>query len=87
MHIVVMALILTCSWLVTAANPALAVPLHLHCLHTPGTVTAIAGGVTANAPQSAFDTFHMDVHLGAFANNSPSSPVFITTTTPAGSCG
>jgi hypothetical protein len=84
---VAIALILACASLVLGATPALAVDLHLHCLHTPGTVTAIAGGLTANGPQGAFDTFHASVHLGAFVNNSPSSPVSITTTTPAGSCG
>ncbi len=87
MRALVMALILAGSWLVLGATPAAGVTLHLHCLHTPGTVTAIASGLTANGPHAAFDTFHANVHLGAFVNNSPSSSVFITTTTPSGSCG
>ena len=86
MRSVILALIIALSLTLLSAAPALAVPIHLHCLHTPGTVTAIAGGLTANGPQGAFDTFHANVHHGAFDNNSPSSPVFITTTSPTGSC-
>ena len=86
MRSLISALILALSCTALTATPALAVTLHLHCLHTPGTITAIAGGLTANAPHAAFDTFHANVHQGAFVNNSPSSPVFVTTTSPTGSC-
>jgi hypothetical protein len=53
-----------------AAAPAQAqVPGHLHCMtNTTGETHAIAGGLTANAPQSAFETFHFGVHLGVFVN-------------------
>lgn len=70
--------------ILTGARPALAddVPLHLHCLTTPGTTTAIAGGVTANAPHDAFSRFHFGVHLGAFTN----TPHTVTPTSPTGSC-
>jgi hypothetical protein len=86
MRSVILALIVAVSLTLFSAAPALAVPIHLHCLHTPGTVTAIASGLTRNGPQGAFDTFHAVVHQGAFVNNSPSSPVFVTTTSPTGSC-
>jgi hypothetical protein len=43
------------------------VPRHLHCLtNASGNTHAIAGGLTANAPQAAFETFHFGVHLGVF---------------------
>jgi hypothetical protein len=43
------------------------VPRHLHCMtNASGTTHAIARGLTANAPQSAFETFHFGVHLGVF---------------------
>jgi hypothetical protein len=50
------------------AAPANAqVPRHLHCLtNASGNTHAIAGGLTRNAPQSAFETFHFGVHLGVF---------------------
>ena len=50
------------------AAPANAqVPRHLHCLTiASGDTHAIAGGLTANAPQSAFETFHFGVHVGVF---------------------
>jgi hypothetical protein len=50
------------------AAPANAkVPRHLHCLtNASGNTHAIAGGLTANAPQSACETFHFGVHLGVF---------------------
>jgi hypothetical protein len=50
------------------AAPAQAqVPRHLHCLSNPsGETYAIAGGLTANAPQSAFETFHFGVHISVF---------------------
>jgi hypothetical protein len=50
------------------AAPANAqVPRHLHCLtNASGNTHAIAGGLTANAPQSAFETFHFGVHLAVF---------------------
>jgi hypothetical protein len=51
------------------ATPANAqVPRHLHCLtNASGSTHAIARGLTANAPQSAFETFHFGVHIGVFA--------------------
>jgi hypothetical protein len=53
---------------VALAAPAEAqVPRHLHCLtNASGETHAIAGGLTANAPQSAFETFHFGVHLAVF---------------------
>jgi hypothetical protein len=53
-----------------AAAPAQAqVPRHLHCMtNASGQTHAIAGGLTANAPQSAFETFHFGVHLAVFVN-------------------
>jgi hypothetical protein len=40
---------------------------HLHCMtNASGNTHAIAGGLTANAPQAAFETFHFGVHLGVF---------------------
>ena len=50
------------------AAPANAqVPRHLHCLtNASGKTHAIARGLTANAPQSAFETFHFGVHLAVF---------------------
>ena len=86
MRSMILTLIAALSITLLSAAPALAVPIHLHCLHTPGSVHAIAGGLTANGPQGAFDNFHTNVHQGAFVNNSPSSPVFVTTTSPTGSC-
>jgi len=52
------------------ATPAQAqVPRHLHCLEdASGGSRALAGGLTANAPQSAFETFHFNVHVGVFVN-------------------
>ena len=46
------------------------VPRHLHCMTNAsgGEGHAIARGLTANAPQSAFETFHFGVHLGVFVN-------------------
>jgi hypothetical protein len=54
----------------SAAAPAQAqVPRHLHCVtNASGNTYAIAGGLTANAPQSAFETFHFGVHLAVFTN-------------------
>jgi hypothetical protein len=50
------------------ALPASAeVPRHIHNLTTPGTTTAIATGVSENAPCTAFLNFHENVHLGVFA--------------------
>jgi hypothetical protein len=59
------------------------VPLHLHCLATPGGTHAIAAGVTANAPQHAFENFHFNVHLGATAGQNPNT---VTPTAPTGPC-
>ncbi len=86
MRSVIIAAALALAWSIGVASPAYAVPAHLHCLATPGTTTAIAGGVTANAPHETLERFHSNVHLGAFANNSPSSPVTISATSPTGSC-
>jgi hypothetical protein len=51
-----------------AAAPAQAqVPRHLHCMTNASADThAIAGGLTRNAPQSAFENFHFGVHLAVF---------------------
>jgi hypothetical protein len=66
------------------AGPAGAqVPLHLHCFTTPGGTHAIAVGVTANAPQRAFENFHFNVHLGATAGQNPNT---VTPTAPTASC-
>jgi hypothetical protein len=59
------------------------VPLHLHCFTTPGGTHAIAQGVTANAPQHAFENFHFQVHLGATAGQNPNT---VTPTAPSGPC-
>jgi len=77
MRALIVALILALSSILVGATPALAdVPVHLHCLATPGTTTAIAGGLTANAPHDAFTGFHFQVHLGALAN--PTNPVSVS---------
>jgi hypothetical protein len=53
--------------LAVAAPADAQVPRHLHCLtNSSGNTHAIAGGLTSNAPQSAFETFHGGVHLGVF---------------------
>jgi hypothetical protein len=53
--------------LTLAASAQAQVPRHLHCLTNASEEThAIAGGLTANAPQSAFETFHFGVHIGVF---------------------
>lgn len=67
------ATIVALAYVFVGSTPALADHTHLHCLTTPGTKTAIAGGVTANAPHDAFTRFHDQVHFGAFAN--PDNPV------------
>jgi hypothetical protein len=37
----------------------------VHCrTNAGGNTHAITGGLTANAPQSAFETFHFGVHIG-----------------------
>jgi hypothetical protein len=66
MRRVVLAVVLAA--LLASAAPANAqVPRHLHCLtNASGNTHAIARGLTANAPQSAFETFHFGVHLGVF---------------------
>ncbi|HET9808277.1 MAG TPA: hypothetical protein VFQ66_01180 [Candidatus Limnocylindria bacterium] len=79
------ALILALASTLVGATPALAdVPVHLHCLTTPGGTHAIAGGLTANAPHDAFTGFHFKVHLGALTN--PNNPVTVAATSPTGSC-
>jgi hypothetical protein len=53
--------------LALAAQAQAQVPRHLHCLtNASDTRHAIAGGLTANAPQSAFETFHFGVHIDVF---------------------
>jgi len=53
--------------LASAAPASAQVPRHLHCLtNASDNTSAIAGGLTANAPQSAFETFHFGVHLAVF---------------------
>jgi hypothetical protein len=53
--------------LALAAPADAQVPRHLHCLtNASGETHAIAGGLTANAPQSAFETFHFGVHIAVF---------------------
>jgi hypothetical protein len=66
MRRVVFALVL--AGVLASAAPANAqVPRHLHCLtNASGNTHAIARGLTANAPQSAFETFHFGVHLAVF---------------------
>jgi hypothetical protein len=55
--------------LAAPANAQMPVPRHLHCMtNASGDTHAIAGGLTANSPQSAFETFHFGVHLAVFAN-------------------
>jgi hypothetical protein len=53
----------TLAWL---AAPAQAVTRHIHSLTTPGTTTEIAGGVSEQAPCTAFLNLHENVHLGVF---------------------
>ena len=85
MRAFIVALILALASTLLGATPALAdVPVHLHCLTTPGTRTAVAAGLTANGPHAAFTRFHLQVHLGAFANLT--NPVSVSTTSPTGSC-
>jgi hypothetical protein len=77
MRALIVALILALSSILVGATPALAdVPVHLHCLTTPGTTTTIAGGLTANAPHDAFTGFHFKVHLGALSN--PTNPISVS---------
>jgi len=86
MRAFIAALILALASTLIGSTPALATHTHLHCLTNPGGTTAIAGGLTANAPHDAFSRFHTQVHLGAFANNSPSSPVTVAPTSPTLGC-
>ena len=58
---------LATGMLALAAPAEAQVARHLHCLTSAsGETHAIAGGLTANAPQSAFETFHFGVHLAVF---------------------
>jgi hypothetical protein len=67
MRRVVSAGVLAGIMALTAAPANAQVPRHLHCVtNASGNTHAIAGGLTANAPQSAFETFHFGVHLGVF---------------------
>jgi hypothetical protein len=66
MRALIVALILALSSILVGATPALAdVPVHLHCLTTPGTTTTIAGGLTANAPHDAFTGFSTSRSISA----------------------
>jgi hypothetical protein len=60
------------------------VPRHLHCLTNEAGTHAIAGGLTQNAPQHAFENFHFNVHLGVFMNGPNPHNVFPVA--PAGPC-
>jgi hypothetical protein len=68
MRLAVLAAVLAGVFALAApANAQVPVPRHLHCLtNSSGQEHAIARGLTANAPQSAFETFHFGVHLGVF---------------------
>jgi hypothetical protein len=84
MRAFIAALILALASTLAGATPALAdVPVHLHCLTTPGTTTAIAGGLTANAPHDAFTAFHFQVHVGALTS---SGNLSVAPTSPGGTC-
>ena len=74
MRALIAGLIIAVAATVAASTPALAEHNHLHCLTTPGGRTTIAAGVTTNASHVGFTNFHANVHFGAFANNSSSSP-------------
>lgn len=77
MRAFIAALILALASALMGATPALAdVPVHLHCLTTPGGTHAIAGGLTANGPHDAFTGFHFRVHLGALMN--PNNPISVS---------
>ena len=66
MRRIVVAGLAACT-LALAAPAEAQVPRHLHCLtDASGETHAVAGGLTANAPQSAFETFHFGVHLAVF---------------------
>jgi hypothetical protein len=84
MRALIAGLILAMASTLVGASPALAqVPVHLHCVTTPGTTTAIAGGLTANGPDPAFQHFHHQVHLVALAR---SGNLGVVPTSPSGSC-
>jgi hypothetical protein len=80
--------------LVLPAVPAQAqeiVPRHVHQLTTPnGTTHAIAGGLTSNAPCTAFLNFHEIVHETVFGTpgtgtlKNPNGP--LTAAPATGSC-
>lgn len=64
---------------------AAAVPLHLHCLTTPGGTHSIGQGVTAEAPHdTAFHNLHFNVHVDVFMAGKNPNTVGITS--PTGSC-
>jgi hypothetical protein len=67
MRRVVLAGVLAGAFALAGPANAQEVPRHLHCLtNASGNTHAIARGLTANAPQSAFETFHFGVHIGVF---------------------
>lgn len=75
----------TVAALLAIASPVQAqVPRHLHCLTTEGGTHAIAGGLTANAPQDAFENFHFKVHLDVFVNGP--NPNTVVPAFPPASC-
>lgn len=72
--------------LVATAVPALAAPLHLHCLeNASGGVVSIGRGVTAQAPHaSAFDNLHNNLHVSLFIEGD--HPLDLAVVGSAGSC-
>ena len=66
------------------AAPALAAPLHLHCVTTPGgNLVTLAQGVTLHAPHDpAFHNFHENVHLGVFAAGTTPLTIAVDLTVP-----
>jgi hypothetical protein len=68
-----------------SASPASAVQRHVHNLTTPnGKSHSVAGGVSLQAPCTAFLNFHNNVHIGVFlAGKNPNS---LTPTFIAGEC-
>jgi hypothetical protein len=66
------------------ASPANAVERHEHDLETPGTTTTIAGGLSHNAPCTAFLNFHEGVHLDVLLGET--FPHTVTPTFIGGEC-
>ena len=72
--------------LALTAGPAVAAPLHLHCLETAsGDVVSIGRGVTAHAPHdTAFHNLHRNVHVAVFMNGN--HPLEVAAVAPTGPC-